>query len=76
MLTEVKYLLKSDEQRRTRRAQFFVTTREHAREEFYKWVQEQGVELSDVLVMSIRDASNDTITLDVKDTKIDTKGEV
>lgn len=76
MLIEIKYVLKSDEQRKTRRAQFFSTTKEHGREEFYKWIQEQGEALEDVLVMGVRDASNDTITLDVKDTTVNTKGKM
>lgn len=76
MLIEIKYVLKSDIQRKTRRAQFFSTTKGHGREEFYKWIQEQGEALEDVLVMGVRDASNDTITLDVKDTTVDTKGKM
>ena len=76
MLIEIKYALKSDKQRSTRRAQFFATTAEHGREEFYKWAQEQGIELADILVMGVRDASGDTITLDVKDTTVNTKGKV
>jgi len=68
--------LKSDGERSVRRAQFFAKNEKDAREIFYGWAQDKGMDLNDLLIMNIRDAGSDTISLDVKDAKIDTKGEV
>lgn len=79
MLVQIKYILKSEPKslRQMRKAEFFADSKEEGRALFDEWVQEKyEVTLRDVLVMSVRDASQDVINLDVKDTTIDTKGEI
>ena len=79
MLVQVKYILKSEPKslRQMRKAEFLVDTEEDGRSEFNEWVvKEHEVDLKDVLVMSVRDASTDRIKLDVKDTTIEAQGKV
>lgn len=79
MLVQIKYILKSEPKnlRKMRKAEFFADDKDAGRAMFDEWVQkEYDISLGDVLVMGIRDAGQDKITLDVKDTTIDTKGEL
>ena len=79
MLVQIKYILKSEPKtlRQMRKAEFFADDKDHGRDQFNDWVQDQfDVSLEDVLVMSVRDAGQDVINLDVKDTEVNTRGKV
>lgn len=79
MLVQIKYILKNEPKtlRQIRKAEFFADDKEHGRAQFNDWVQSQfDVSLEDVLVMSVRDAGQDVINLDVKDTTIQSKGKI
>lgn len=78
MLVEIKYEDKREPkgERHTKKAQFMTETKEQGRAAFEKWLREQDMTLDDVLVTSVRDATNDTVTLEVHDVKQTQKGKV
>lgn len=77
MLVQVRYEIKSEPKktRPTRKAHFVVEDLAAGREAFNNWLEENNM-IDNVIVTAVRDASNDTVTLDVKDAKVETKGKV
>jgi len=76
MLFRITYVAKNDIQKVTKRAEFVVDSEAEARAEFHKWADKQGFEPKVLMILSVRDVSKEPVTLDVKDTSIDTKGNV
>lgn len=72
MLFEVKYELKNDIQKKTRRTQVIVESKEFVKPAFRAQMEDPD----NCRIMGIRDMSGDNITLEVQDVTITPKGNI
>lgn len=78
MLVEIKYIRKDEPKslRKTRVASFIADSKDDGKAMFERWCHSEGIDYQVVMVMVVRDATQDTVTLDVKDVKQTQKGRV
>lgn len=78
MLVEIKYIRKDEPKslRKAHRSSFLAETKDDGRAMFESWLYKNGLSPRDVVVLVVRDATTDTITLDVQDVKQTQKGKV